>query len=65
MMETAIFAVVIVVLSIVGLVWDFWSGLIQNGMDGILLLFICLMMGGIFSLQLLLLLKQGHADRGK
>ncbi|HEV2615906.1 MAG TPA: hypothetical protein VGU63_04765 [Candidatus Acidoferrales bacterium] len=58
MIEVAIFALVIVVLSLLGLVWDFTSGLITSGVDGILLLLVCLMMGGIFSLQLLILAWQ-------
>lgn len=55
MIEVAAVALVMVLLSVLGLVWDFASGLITAGIDGIFLLLICLMVGGIFSLQLLYL----------
>lgn len=58
MIEVAIFATVIVVLSLLGLIWDITSGLITSGVDGLFLLLVCLMMGGIFSLQLLILAWQ-------
>lgn len=64
-METVIFAAVIIILSLLGLVWDFASGLITSGVDGLLLLLICLMMAGLFSLQLLLLLWQRRKGSGK
>ncbi|HEX2711594.1 MAG TPA: hypothetical protein VHM88_05135, partial [Candidatus Acidoferrales bacterium] len=47
---------VIVVLALVGLTWDFRTGLEFN-IDGLLLLLVCLMMGGLFSLMLLLIAK--------
>lgn len=47
-----------ILLSIWGIVWDFRSGLLTSGIDGIMLLFICLMMGGIFSLMLVVMLWQ-------
>jgi len=55
MIEVAIFSLVIVALSLLGLIWDVTSGLITSGVDGLFLLLVCLMMGGIFSLQLLML----------
>jgi hypothetical protein len=58
MIEVAIFSLVIVVLSLLGLIWDITSGLITSGVDGLFLLLVCLMMGGIFSLQLLILAWQ-------
>ncbi|MGB7022910.1 MAG: hypothetical protein WBD73_03855 [Candidatus Acidiferrales bacterium] len=58
MIEVAVFSLVIVALSLLGLVWDITSGLITSGVDGLLLLLVCLMMGGIFSLQLLILAWQ-------
>lgn len=42
----------VVALSILGLIWDIVSGLIGD-IDGLLLLFVCLLMGGVFSLMLL------------
>ncbi len=47
-----------IILSIWGIVWDISSGLLTSGIDGIMLLFICLMMGGIFSLMLAAMLWQ-------
>ena len=58
MIEVAIFAVFIVILSVLGIIWDIASGLLASGIDGLLLLLICLMMAGIFSLQLFLLARQ-------
>jgi hypothetical protein len=55
MVEVGIIAVVMVLLCVLGLVYDFVSGLILSGVDGILLLLVCLMIGGVFSLQLLYL----------
>ncbi len=48
---------VIVALALAGLAWDFLTGL-EFDIDGLLLLLICLMMGGLFSLMLLLIAKQ-------
>ena len=53
MLEVGVIAIVMVLLSVLGLVWDFASGLILSGVDGILLLLVCLVIGGVFSLQLL------------
>ena len=60
MIEVAIFSLVIVALSLLGLIWDITSGLITSGVDGLFLLLVCLMMGGIFSLQLLILAWQSR-----
>jgi hypothetical protein len=65
MLEAAIFAAIIVILSVIGLIWDFTSGLITSGVDGLLLLLVCLMMAGLFSLQLLLLVRQRRKGSGK
>ncbi len=48
---------VIVVLCVIGIASDIWSRLLFNGIDGILLLAIALMMAGIFLLQIFLDLK--------
>lgn len=64
MTESLVFAVVIILLSVLGLVWDFATGLITSGVDGLLLLLICLMMGGLFSLQLLLLMMKHRKGSG-
>lgn len=55
MLEVGVIAIVMVLLSVLGLVWDFASGLITSGVDGILLLLVCLMIGAIFAIQLLYL----------
>jgi hypothetical protein len=47
-----------ILLSFWGIVWDIRSGLLTSGIDGIMLLFICLMMGGIFSVMLVVMLWQ-------
>jgi hypothetical protein len=41
-----------VLLSLLGLLWDVVSRLLFNGIDGIFLAGICLMMAGIFSLEI-------------
>jgi len=58
MIEVAVFAFIMIILAVLGLIWDITSGLLASGVDGLLLLLICLMMGGIFSLQLFLLARQ-------
>ncbi|MHB8756348.1 MAG: hypothetical protein ACYC92_15550 [Candidatus Acidiferrales bacterium] len=58
MIEVAVFAFVMIILAVLGLICDITSGLLASGVDGLLLLLICLMMGGIFSLQLFLLARQ-------
>jgi hypothetical protein len=68
MLEVGIFAIVMVLLSVLGLIWDFASGLIASGVDGILLLLVCLMIGGVFVLQLLYLAHEryhAHSSSGK
>ena len=64
MTESIVFAAIIILLSVLGLVWDFATGLITSGVDGLLLLLICLMLGGLFSLQLLLLLMKRRKGSG-
>jgi hypothetical protein len=56
--ELSVICVGLAALAIVGIVWNITSGLLTSGIDGIMLLFVCLMMGGIFSLMLLVLLYQ-------
>jgi hypothetical protein len=45
-------------LCILGIIWSITSGLLASGIDGIMLLAVCLMMAGIFGLMLLLQLSQ-------
>jgi phosphotransferase system glucose/maltose/N-acetylglucosamine-specific IIC component len=56
--ELSLICGLFVVLSLVGIIWDFTSGLLTSGIDGIMMLFICLMMGGIFSLMILMIVHQ-------
>ena len=53
MIEVSAIALVMLLLSLLGIIWDIASGLIVSGIDGIFLLLVCLMMGAVFSLQLL------------
>ena len=57
--ELSALCALFILLSIWGIVWDISSGLLTSGIDGIMLLFICLMMGGLFSLMLVVMLWQG------
>ncbi|MGA9570706.1 MAG: hypothetical protein WBS17_11500, partial [Candidatus Acidiferrales bacterium] len=41
----------VILLSLWGVIWDISSGLLTSGIDGIMLLLIALMIGGIFSLM--------------
>jgi hypothetical protein len=45
-------------LCVAGAVWDFTSGLLYGGIDGIMLLAVCLVMAAIFALMLLLNFQQ-------
>jgi len=56
--ELAVISALFVLLSVWGIIWDVTSGLVASGIDGIMLLFVCLMMGGIFSLMLLLQMQK-------
>jgi len=47
----------VVLLSVAGIVAALLTGLLP-GLDGLLLVFVCLMMGGLFSMPLLTLAKQ-------
>jgi hypothetical protein len=47
---------IVILLSVLGLVSAFVTGLVTS-VDGLLLLMICLMMGGLFTLMLLLTAK--------
>ena len=47
-----------ILLCALGIVWAITSGLLVSGIDGIMLLFVCLMMAGIFGLMILFLLVE-------
>jgi bacteriorhodopsin len=52
-MEIAVISALFIVLSVWGIIWDITSGLVTSGIDGIMLLFVCLMMAGIFAAMML------------
>lgn len=56
--ELSIICALFVALSLIGIIWEITSGLLTSGIDGIMLLSICLMMGGIFSLMILMMVYQ-------
>jgi outer membrane biosynthesis protein TonB len=56
--ELSVICGLFVVLAVVGVIWDIASGLLTSGIDGIMMLAICLMMGGIFSLMILMMVHQ-------
>lgn len=60
MLEVAAISIVMLILSVLGIVWDIASGLITAGIDGIFLLLVCLMIGAIFAIQLLYLGYERH-----
>jgi predicted lipid-binding transport protein (Tim44 family) len=58
LLEMSALCVLFILLSLWGIVWDFTSGLLTSGIDGIMLVAICLMIGGIFSVMLVVMLWQ-------
>ncbi len=56
--ELCVICALFVALALIGIVWEIASGLLTSGIDGIMLLAICLMMGGIFSLMILVMVYQ-------
>jgi hypothetical protein len=56
--ELSVICGLFVALAVVGIIWDIASGLLTSGIDGIMMLAICLMMGGIFSLMILMMVHQ-------
>ncbi len=49
--EIGAICIAVILLSLWAIVWDISSGLLTSGIDGIMLVLIALMMGGIFSLM--------------
>lgn len=58
-LELVIISALFVLLSVWGIVWDITSGLLMSGIDGIMLLSVCLMMALIFAAMLVLQLQKG------
>ncbi len=56
--ELCVICALFVALAFIGIIWEITSGLLTSGIDGIMLLAICLMMGGIFSLMILVMVYQ-------
>jgi hypothetical protein len=56
--ELTVICALFAALALIGIVWEITSGLLTSGIDGIMLLAICLMMGGIFSLMILVMVYQ-------
>jgi hypothetical protein len=56
--ETGSICVLFILMCLVGIVWDVTSGTLRSGVDGIMLVAICLMMAGIFALMLLMVMHQ-------
>lgn len=56
--ELIIVCVFFVLLSFLGIVWDIESRLLVSGIDGIMLLFVCLITLAIFGIMLLVVLVQ-------
>lgn len=54
--EISVICLVFILISLGGIVWDFTSGLLTSGIDGIMLLFVALMVAGIFGVMLLVTL---------
>jgi len=56
--EIGALCIAVIIISLWGIIWDITSGLIASGIDGIMLLLIALMIGGIFSAMLAHMLWQ-------
>ncbi len=56
--ELCVICALFVALALIGIIWEITSGLLTSGIDGIMLLAICLMMAGIFSLMILVMVYQ-------
>jgi TRAP-type C4-dicarboxylate transport system permease small subunit len=57
-LELAAVCAFFALLCILGIIWTIASGLLASGIDGIMMLIVCLMMTGIFGSMLLLQLRQ-------
>jgi len=55
-LDVAGICLLFILLSVVGIIWDVASGLLTSGIDGIMLIGVCLMTAGIFTLMLLMVL---------
>jgi len=56
--ELIIVCTLFVLLSLLGIAWDLESRLLVSGIDGIMLLFVCLLTLAIFGITLLVVLVQ-------
>ena len=58
-LHLVVISALFVALSVLGLVWDFTSGLLASGIDGIMFAAVCLLMALIFAGMLFLHLQEG------
>lgn len=56
-MELSVISSLFILLALWGMVWDFTSGLLASGVDGIMLFLVCALTVAVFAIQLLLLLN--------
>jgi hypothetical protein len=56
-MELSVISALFILLALWGMVWDFTSGLLTSGVDGIMLFLVCALTVAVFAIQLLLLLN--------
>lgn len=57
-LELVIISSLFLLLSVWGIVWDITSGLLTSGIDGIMLIAVCLLMAAIFAVMLMLQLQK-------
>ena len=57
-LELVIICALFLLLSVWGIIWDITSGLLTSGIDGIMLIAVCLLMAAIFALMLMLQLQK-------
>jgi TRAP-type C4-dicarboxylate transport system permease small subunit len=57
-LELCVVCAFFALLCVLGIIWSITSGLLASGIDGIMMLFVCLMMAGIFGLMFLIQLSQ-------
>src|SRR5277367_5136834 len=57
-LEITLICIFFILIALWGIIWDISSGLLSSGIDGIMLLGVCVMMAGIFFLIALVHLNQ-------
>ncbi len=64
MLAPLIICAILALLALAGLVWDIWSGLLTSSVDGLMLLLVCLLVGGLFAGQAALLARKAGLRPG-